>query len=347
MIKELSGNLLDAKVEALVNTVNTVGVMGRGIALQFKQAFPDNFKAYEAACRRHEVKPGRMFVFRRDTLGTNQNPRYIINFPTKRHWRGKSRMEDIDVGLNDLVRVIKEEGIRSIALPPLGCGSGKLRWEDVRERIIKALAALPDLHADIYLPGHAPSPEEMRIGTERPKMTPGRAALLVLMNRYALPGYRLTLLEIQKLAYFLQLAGEPLRLQFNKQTYGPYTETLHHVLQRMEGHFISGYGDRSRQVSITLAPNAVTEAESYLKNSRDSQERFERVSNLIDGFETPYGMELLASVHWVATHEADRKDVEEDRILELVQSWNEHKKKTFRPDHIKIAWIRLHKESWI
>src|SRR6266404_8625637 len=135
MIKEVTGNLLDANVEALVNTVSTVGVMGRGIALQFKQAFPENFRAYEAACKLGEVRLGRMFVFERDTLLTLQNPRFIINFPTKRHWRGKSRMQDIEAGLRDLVRVIKEERIRSIALPPLGCGNGKLPWRDVRERI--------------------------------------------------------------------------------------------------------------------------------------------------------------------------------------------------------------------
>jgi O-acetyl-ADP-ribose deacetylase (regulator of RNase III) len=346
MIKEVSGNLLDANVEALVNTVNTVGVMGRGIALQFKQAFPENFTAYEAACERGDVKLGRMFVFKRDTLRTLRNPRFIINFPTKRHWRGKSRMQDIEAGLRDLVRVVKEEGIRSIALPPLGCGNGKLEWKDVRQQITKAFESLPEVAAQVYSPSGAPAPEEMKIGTERPKMTPGRSALLVLMNRYALPGYRLTLLEIQKLAYFLQLAGEPLKLQFNKQKYGPYTETLHHVLQRMEGHFISGYGDRSRQVSIALAPAAIAEAENYLRDSEGAQQRFARVARLIDGFETPYGMELLASVHWAATNRDLEETITENRAVELVHSWNEHKK-IFRPNHIKAAWTRLREEAWI
>jgi O-acetyl-ADP-ribose deacetylase (regulator of RNase III) len=346
MIKEVSGNLLDANVEALVNTVNTVGVMGRGIALQFKQAFPENFTAYEAACKRGDVKLGKMFVFKRDTLRTLRNPRFIINFPTKRHWRGKSRLQDIETGLRDLVRVVKEEGIRSIALPPLGCGNGKLEWKDVRQQITKAFESLPEVAAQVYSPSGAPAPEEMKIGTDRPKMTPGRSALLVLMNRYALPGYRLTLLEIQKLAYFLQLAGEPLKLQFNKQKYGPYTETLHHVLQRMEGHFISGYGDRSRHVSIALAPAAITEAENYLKDSAGAQERFARVARLIDGFETPYGMELLASVHWVATNRDLEETINDTRAVELVHSWNEHKK-IFRPNHIKAAWTRLREEAWI
>ncbi len=344
MIREVSGNLLDADVEALVNTVNTVGVMGKGVALQFRQAFPDNFRAYQAACQRGEVKPGSMFVCRRDTL---HNPRFIINFPTKRHWRGRSRIEDIEAGLRALLQFVKEEGIQSIALPPLGCGSGGLHWKDVRTRIERAFASLPDVVALVYMPARAPAAEKMRIGTQRPKMTPGRAALLVLMHHYALPGYRLTLLEIQKLAYFLQAAREPLKLEFRKQKYGPYTETLHHVLQRMEGHFISGYGDRSRRVSIALLPDAVREAETYLGNAQETQERFQKVSRLIDGFETPYGMELLSSVHWVATSEDPRARTDRDRAVKLVLSWNEHKRKTFRPEHIRIAWDHLRQEGWI
>lgn len=347
MIKETIGNILDADVEALVNTVNTVGVMGRGIALQFKQAFPENFSAYEAACRRDEVQPGRMFVFHRDSLRTLRNPRFIINFPTKRDWRGKSKIEDIEAGLRDLVRVVKREGIRSIAIPPLGCGSGKLDWSDVRARIMNALDSLPELFALVYPPAHAPAPEEMRIGTERPKMTHFRAALLTLMRRYAQPGYRLTLLEIQKLAYLLQAAGEPLELKFAKQKYGPYTETLHHVLQRLDGHFIKGYGDRSQHASIALTSEAVGEAEKYLSQSSETLERFERVSRLIDGFETPYGMELLASVHWVVTVEDLPATMTRDKAVQLVHSWNDRKRATFRPEHINIAWDRLRLEGWI
>lgn len=347
MINEVNGNLLDADVEALVNTVNTVGVMGRGVALQFKQAFPDNFKAYEAACRRGEVKAGRMFVFRRDPLRALSNPRFIINFPTKRHWRGKSRMEDVESGLMDLVRVVKEEGIHSIAVPPLGCGSGRLEWNDVRRRIIAAFSKLPEVTTFVYKPTHAPAPEEMRIGTVRPNMTIGRAVLLVLMNRYAVPGYRLTHLEIQKLAYFLQVAGEKLRLEFHKDKYGPYTETLHHVLQKMDGHFISCYGDRSQEVSILLAPDAVKEAETNLSNAEDTHGRFERVSSLIDGFETPYGMELLASVHWVATIDDESARKDPDKAVELIHTWNARKRAVFRPEHIRIAWNRLSEEGWI
>lgn len=144
MIEYTSGDILKCEADALVNTVNCVGVMGRGIALQFKNVYPDNFKAYEAACKREAVQPGRMFVF--DT-GQLTLPRFIINFPTKRHWRGKSRIEDIESGLTDLVKVIRDKGIRSIAIPPLGAGLGGLDWSDVRPRIERALTGLADVQA--------------------------------------------------------------------------------------------------------------------------------------------------------------------------------------------------------
>lgn len=121
MIRFTKGDILAAQAEALVNTVNCVGVMGRGIALQFKQAYPENFKRYEAACKRGDVVPGKMLVVESSELTW---PRFIINFPTKRHWRGKSRIGDIEVGLADLVTVVRDRNIRSIAVPPLGSGLG-------------------------------------------------------------------------------------------------------------------------------------------------------------------------------------------------------------------------------
>jgi O-acetyl-ADP-ribose deacetylase (regulator of RNase III) len=344
MVEETKGNLLEADVEALVNTVNTVGVMGKGVALQFKQAFPDNFRAYEAACRRGDVKVGRMFVFHRSTF---HNPKVIINFPTKRHWRGKSQVEYIDRGLRDLVRVIKAENIKSVALPPLGCGSGGLDWNEVRPRIESAFDQLPDVRALLYVPEVAPPADQMKVATTAPKMTPGRAAVLLLMDKYLEPGYGLTLLEIQKLAYLLQESGEPLKLGFTKQQFGPYTETLHHVLQRLEGHFIRGYGDRTQSVSISLLPGAAAEARSFLRGQRESEERFRRVEQLIEGLETPYGLELLTTVHWVAAHENPVARRDWEAALKTVHSWSERKRLRFRPEHVKIAWTRLADQGWM
>jgi O-acetyl-ADP-ribose deacetylase (regulator of RNase III) len=237
MINFVTGNILDAKVDALVNAVNTAGVMGKGLALQFKKAFPANCKAYEAAAKAGEVEIGKMFVFE---AGGIVLPRYIINFPTKRHWRGASKLEYIETGLRDLVTVVRDRRIRSIAIPPLGSGLGGLAWRDVRPLIQRAVEGLSDVDVQVFEPNGAPAPEAMRNATAKPKMTPGRAVVLALMNRYLVPGfdYRLSLLEVQKLDYFLQAAGEPLRLQYQAHHYGPYADNLRHVLHHIEGHYL-------------------------------------------------------------------------------------------------------------
>src|SRR5690606_15340189 len=197
MIEYTTGDILKCEADALVNTVNCVGVMGRGIALQFKNVFPDNFKAYEAACKIKEVQPGRMFVFETEQLTP---PRFIINFPTKRHWRGKSRIEDIETGLMDLVNVIRDKNIRSIAIPPLGAGLGGLDWKEVRPRIEQALGELEGVQVIVYEPNGAPASDKIAHVREVPRMTPGRAALVELMQRYlsGLLDPFVTLLEVHK-----------------------------------------------------------------------------------------------------------------------------------------------------
>jgi O-acetyl-ADP-ribose deacetylase (regulator of RNase III) len=344
MIEQVKGNLLEADAEALVNTVNTVGVMGKGIALQFRQAFPDNYNFYRKACEHKEVQPGKMLVFARLT-----NPRYIINFPTKRHWKGKTKIEDVQDGLRDLIEVVKNREIQSIAVPPLGCGFGGLRWEDVRPMIEKAFADLPNVKVLLYAPDGAPEASQMRTATKRPNMTAGRAALLAILEKYALPGYQLSMLEVQKLAYFLQVAGQPLQLDFAKQLYGPYAETINYVLQRMEGHFIKGYGDRSNKAitaSIQVLADAADEADDFLQNDSETFKRIDRVADLIEGFEYPYGLELLATVHWVAQeNQLAKTDVE--IAIRDVHSWSELKRKKFAAEDIKIAWQRLHEFGWL
>ncbi|MCC5848727.1 MAG: macro domain-containing protein [Verrucomicrobia bacterium] len=338
MITYKQGNLLKADAEALVNTVNCVGVMGKGIALQFKQAFPDCFKAYKQACDREEVQPGRMQVHDRNSY---LNPRYIINFPTKRHWKGKSRMEDVESGLVALRDTIFSLGIHSVAVPPLGCGNGGLEWSVVRARIEEVLGDLPGVEVQVFEPAGAPENKQMPVQTKAPRMTRGRAALLLIFQKYLQPGYELTMLEIQKLAYFLQEAGEPLKLEFQKQKYGPYAETLHHVLQRIEGHFVRGYGDRSRDASVDVFDEAMAQAETYLENEHpDALRHAETVEALIEGFETPFGLELLSTVDWVLKHE-DCDPGDEASVMAAVHGWNQRKSEIFSSQHIRVALNRL------
>jgi len=240
MIELTRGNILTADAEALVNTVNCVGVMGKGIALQFKKAYPENFKAYETACRQEDVKTGHMFIFKTDQMF---NPRFIVNFPTKRHWKGRSRYEDIAAGLEDLVKEVRQRNIRSIAIPPLGCGLGGLDWKRVRSMIEQTFSSLPEVKVKLYEPKGAPKAEQMPVGTGKPRMTIARALFIKLMQQYARHANRLTLLEIQKLVYFLQESGLDLRLRYVKHLYGPYAHILNKVLEVLEGHYIRGYGD--------------------------------------------------------------------------------------------------------
>ena len=343
MIEFKQGNLLEENTEAIVNTVNCVGVMGKGIALQFKQAFPENFRQYKKACDASDVQPGQMFTV---STGNLFNPRYIINFPTKRHWKGNSKIEDVQAGLKALIVEVQQLGIGSIAIPPLGCGNGGLEWEQVKPLIIEAFAELPDVQVVVFEPLGAPVADKMQVATPKPKITRARALFICLLELYGIPGYQLTKLEIQKLAYFLQVAGEPLKLRYVKDQYGPYADNLNHVLQAIEGHFIRGYGDRTSNAQIYVLAEGKEAAHTFLEQEPDANERLERVSQLITGFETPYGMEMLATVHWVA-QENPQATSDTEVAIALVHEWSERKRKIFKEGHIRKAWQRLHDQNWL
>ena len=186
----------------------------------------------------------------------------------------------------------------------------------------------------------------MLLNTLKPKMTLAHALLIRLLELYGIPGYELTKLEIQKLAYFLQEAGEPLKLRYVKHQYGPYADNLNHVLQHIEGHYIRGYGDRSRNSEIYVLTEGGEAAQTFLEKQPDANERLERVSSLITGFETPYGMELLATVYWVA-QEKPKAAKDSEQAIALVHEWSERKRKLFKPEHIRKAWQRLHEQNWL
>ncbi len=344
MIEYKTGDVLAEDVEALVNTVNCVGVMGRGIALQFKKAWPENFKAYAAACRRDEVQPGRMFVFETQEL---TGPRYIINFPTKRHWRGKSRIEDIEAGLEALVEEIRGRDIRSIAIPPLGAGLGGLDWAEVRTRIEEALGGVDDVRVVVFEPGGIPARGRGYRSKKVPKMTPGRAALVGLMQRYlnGLLDPSITLLEVHKLMYLLQEAGEPLRLRLAKGHFGPYAENLRHVLSAIEGYYVTGYGVGGDEPDkpLELVPGAVRDARALLDERPETNERFERVAQLVEGFESPVGLELLATVHWVMTREGARSP---DEVIRRTYEWDSRKQQ-FTERQILLAHDVLEERGWV
>ena len=342
-IEYKTGDIIAEQAEALVNTVNCVGVMGRGIALQFKKAFPENFAAYAAACKRGEVQPGRMFVFETGQLF----PNYIINFPTKRHWRGKSRIEDIEAGLTALAKEIRQRNIRSIAIPPLGSGLGGLDWSAVRPRIESMLREFDDLKVVLFEPGAGSSDKRGFQAKELPRMTAGRAALVGLIDRYirALLDPFVTLLEVHKLLYFMQYSGEPLRLKYQKAPYGPYAENLRHVLQEIEGYFISGYADGgdSPGKQLELVPGATEDAASFLENHPATRSRFNKVADLVEGFESSFGLELLATVHWIAAEDPTATTAD---VIAGVYAWDERKRQ-FTDRQIKLALNVLKEKGWL
>jgi len=351
-VKLSQGDLLSAEADALVNTVNCVGVMGKGIALQFKKKWPAAFKDYKKVCDREELRPGMMHVHDLGMLAGK--PYYIIHFPTKDHWRGKSKVSYVEDGLKELVKTVQALGIKSIAVPPLGCGNGGLEWSSVERLISEAFAPLEDtVEVLLYAPLGAPAAKKIVVRTERPNMTQGRAILIKLLALYRQLEYSLSKIEVQKLCYFAQEAGQPLKLQYVKNQYGPYADNLRHVLNHVDGHFVKGVGDHAEsETELVLMDGALDEADNFLKDDKGSQTRLRRVERLIEGFETPFGMELLATVHWVAT-----KDLKTSRSKDVMQglerwnpdkpAWNSRKVSMMSEPQVRVALEQLKDQGWL
>ncbi|MFI2818968.1 MULTISPECIES: type II toxin-antitoxin system antitoxin DNA ADP-ribosyl glycohydrolase DarG [Halomonadaceae] len=354
MIEYTRGNLLEADVEALVNTVNTVGVMGKGIALMFKEAFPENFAAYEAACKHQQVVTGRMFVTERDAL---LGPRWIINFPTKQHWRAKTRVEWIESGLEDLKQVIREKGIRSIALPPLGCGNGGLDWAMVRPRIEAALAELDNVRVLVFEPTVEYQNVAKRSGVER--LTPARAMIAELVRRYWVLGIECSLLEVQKLAWLMEQRiiahglENPLKLEFQPHRYGPYSDRLRHLLNGLDGSYLHSerrINDATPEEVVWFDESRRDRLHVYLRSAeaRPYVGVVEEVDALIDGFQSPLGMEVLATLDWLISQEYVEPTVE--AIKEGLRYWpddiaGQRKLRLFSDRLIALALERLREGS--
>ncbi len=342
MINFKTGNILSDNSQAIVNTVNCVGVMGKGLALQFKKAFPGNFKEYKSACDKKLVTPGKMFITRYDDI---LESKFIINFPTKQHWKGASKIEYVEDGLEDLIKNIKKLKVKSVAIPPLGAGLGGLDWEIVKNKIVEAFSSIEDVDVVIYEPNGSPKATNMINKTKKPNMTRGRALLIKLLEFYFQKGYECSKIEAQKLAYFLQESGINLRLQYVAHHFGPYADNLNHVLERIDGHFIEGFGDRVNTSQIKLIPSSIDEANKFLENDIEAETCLRKVEELIDGYETPLSMEVLSTVHWVVKHEKyDARNFE--GIKSFIQQWNE-RKASWKDSYLQKAIVRLESCQWV
>ncbi|MGE3872725.1 MAG: macro domain-containing protein [Parvibaculaceae bacterium] len=345
------GNLLDAKAEALVNTVNTVGVMGKGIALMFKEAFPENFRAYVDACKKGKVQIGQVFATeRRDWIG---GPRWIVNFPTKKDWRHPSKLEWIEEGLKDLRRFIVEYEIRSIALPPLGSGNGKLNWFDVRPLIEEVLDSLPGVDVTVYEPTGRYQNVAKRDGVQ--KLTAARALTAELIRRYGVLGFECTILEVHKLVYLLQRQliqlelENPLKLEFKAGKFGPYAPALRHQLNDLDGSYLhceKRVADAGHLDLIWFEDAKRDKIEVFLSSeAKRYQPALEATTRLIDGFESPVGMELLGTIDWLLDHDQVAPTAQAVKVG--LQQWlgggqpAERKLKLFDDRLIKLGLARL------
>ncbi|WPO99464.1 macro domain-containing protein [Pseudomonas sp. HR96] len=325
MIRFTQGNLLEAKTDALVNTVNTVGVMGKGIALMFKERFADNYRLYSAARKAGEVMTGKMYVTAVNEL---DGPRWIVNFPTKRHWRSASEMAWITEGLHDLRRFLIENEVKSVAVPPLGAGNGGLKWADVREQIVAVLGEL-DVDVLVFEPSRQYLNVAKRSGVE--KLTPARALIAELVRRYWVLGMECSLLEIQKLAWFLERAIEklpgiqnPLNLKFVAHKYGPYANRLEHLLNALDGSYLhcdKRISDAGISDVIWFDEERRFFLQTYLSTeAKEYSQALEHTVQLIDGFESPFGMELLATVDWLMSRRGVSPSVA--AVRESLRHWD-------------------------
>ena len=335
MLKFIKGNLLESEAEALVNTVNTVGVMGKGIALQFKNQFPANYKTYIKACKNNEFHIGELLVTEEQSLLGGS--KIIINFPTKTEWRKPSEYSYIEKGLVSLVKLINERKIKSIAIPPLGAGHGGLDWDKVR-RMIEFY--LKDVDSDVYIFQPNSAIEEV-LKSERVKLTPARAMLLSVLFDLVRNGEFVSEFAAEKIAYFLQRFGakNDFKLEFSPNFYGPYSGKVKHVLYYLNGSYITGYSAKDKKPFEEIALRANTEQEILdfinLPENRKYKEVVDKTKEFLDGFYSSFGLELLSTIDFIIELE---KSKSEDVIKKRLEKWSERKKTLFTNEKfIKIA----------
>lgn len=325
MMRFTKGNLLEANVEAVVNTVNTVGVMGKGIALMFKERFPKNYREYVAASKIGAIQIGKMFISATDELS---GPKWVINFPTKKHWRYPTKIEWVRAGLVALRDVIQEKQISSIAVPPLGCGNGGLNWSDVRPLIEEYLGNLTDVEVIVYEPTQEYQNVAKKKGVET--LTPARALIAEMIRRYWVLGIECTLLEAQKLAWFLERMvvkmglDDPLDLRFTADRYGPYANRLMHLLDGLDGSYLhcdKRLSDATPFDTIWFEDAKREKLDLYLKGADASVylPALEAADELIDGFQSPLGLEALATVDWLIAREGAEASLE--GIRNGIRNW--------------------------
>lgn len=340
MIQFTTGDMLQSAADAFVNTVNTVGVMGKGIALQFKEAFPANYKIYAEACKNKELEPGKLLAVRDANL--LYGDKLIINFPTKTHWRQPSKYEYIEQGLIALRELIKKENINSIALPPLGCGNGGLDWNIVKPMMEKYLERSP---IDIFI--FEPNAQikailQQQENKKEVKLTPARAQLLYALFAYESLGEYSSLFAANKLAYFLQRMGQPLRLQFKPHYFGPYAIGVEKVLYALNGVYLKGLEQQEAKAFEPLKLNYEkwSEVKDFVEKELKAEDatRLNNLLKLIDGFTSELSLEVLATTDFILQQ---HPGYGMDETMLAISKWNQRKNNLFKREYVEIAFNHL------
>lgn len=341
-MKYVKGNLLEAHTQALVNTVNTVGVMGKGIALQFKEAFPMNFRIYALECKNKKLHTGKLLVVKEQTL---EGEKIIINFPTKTEWFMKSKYEYVEEGLKELAKVIEEYKIESIAIPPLGCGNGGLKWDKVKAMIEKYLGHLYQVNIQVFEPNEAVKEIlKQQDASKEVKLTPARAMVLYAMFYYESLGENASLFVANKLAYFLQRLGEKSlnKLKFEASHYGPYAVQVEHLLHNVNGKYLKGLEQMNAKAfePLELQYDKIKEVSDYIKKelTTDQRTRLSNLVKLIAGFQSALSLEILATVDFVRK---DNPEINQEDIVKSIHNWSDRKRKLFQEKYIQIATTHL------
>ncbi|RYX86901.1 Appr-1-p processing protein [bacterium] len=342
MIQYITGNILDSDAQALVNTVNTIGIMGKGIALQFKKAYPNNFKAYEKASHNAEIAVGKMFVIKDSNASSGE--KVIINFPTKTDWRKPSEYKYIEEGLNDLVEVIKTNQIKSIAIPPLGAGNGGLKWEKVKRIIEEKLC---NLDIEIYV--YEPTAEiKEHLKKERVKLTDARALLLYVLYDLVRNGEYVSEFSSEKVCYFLQKFGADkyFKLKYEPNFYGPYSGKVRFVLNALNGSYIMGYSDMNKKPfdPLILVADGYDTVKNYIESKQELFDIAQKTVSFLQGFYSDFGLELLSSIDNIA----DRENTYEKTIIsKKLEEWSDRKRSIFsNPKYIDISLRHLQKANF-
>jgi O-acetyl-ADP-ribose deacetylase (regulator of RNase III)/uncharacterized protein YwgA len=323
MIKFVIGNILDSSAHALVNTVNTMGVMGKGIALQFKKQFPNNYKIYKEACENKSLKVGQLLVTEEDVMFSGK--KIIINFPTKSNWRLPSEYDYIQKGLIELKKIIIEKKFESVAIPPLGAGNGGLDWQRVKKMIIEAL---DDLNCDIYLYEPTAAIQEV-LNTERVKLTPARAMLLSVLYEMVRHGEFVSEFAAEKAAYFLQRFGakDQFKLDYKPNFYGPYSGKVRHVLYYLNGSYIMGFSSKDKKPfdELSLVMEAEIEVDKYLNQPENENFKLivQKTKSFLKGYYSPFGLELLSTIDFI---KSERKKISSEDIINELENWSDRKR---------------------